>query len=246
MLRVNCGVTSSGVETTTSTNEEWALPVFYIKPLPCLWTPPQDTAFSLLFTSQSALHVFLKHIFPRLSQTSLWHRLKHVAAVGAHTAQACTQQLPSFLQKHPVVYPAEHNGLLATLALPPLQSDPIFIFTNVLGKSEDVLRQQSQSEQKRIHALPIYTLEPHNPREFLDSTLQLKERVIQMPIVFCCKSGLILEQTVLLLTQYFNLKNPLDLPDNILFSVWEQSAEHALQKFQLEKRNVPWSTHAST
>lgn len=234
MLRVNCGVQPC---------DEQTLPVFRVEPLPCAWTPPQNSHFSLLFTSQNAVHVFAETIFPQLSQNPfLWQNLICVAAVGAQTALSCEQHLPPHLLKQPVIYPQEQNGLLHALELPTLKSNQVFIFTNLLGKSSATTHALPQHASERMHTVPIYTLKEYDSQFFLDTTLKLKKRVAQNEsIVFCCKSGLILQQTAAVLTEYFNCKHAFELPTCILFSVWEHSAEQTLQKLQLEDRKIPWT-----
>lgn len=221
-------------------------PVFKVEFLHVNWKPADlQNEFSICFTSKHAVKAFKLNILPLYSQSICWRFCHSVCAVGESTALFAEQQLPSYLyEKHNIIYPKKANGLFALLSQMKNSKHKvpyIVIFTSQIGKAIKIVNEISFQNNIIYDVIPLYTLKDTNEKQtndFLRGLFQEWTHKKEIRFIFYCRSRQIINCTVKLLMNYFNVTTPGNLPENIFFSPWENSAHQALLELNLFDRLV--------
>ena len=221
------------------------LPVLKASSIPIVWEPPILGDYSISFTSKHSVRNFKSGIISSWNEKKFWHLCQNVSAVGKSTAEVIKNELPDFLFQNnkTIIYPKNGSGLLALLFELKKTLNPkstLYIFTSLIGKTEKIVSESEADIHFNHKVVPVYTLinvDENLIQSFL-KTLFLKAQSENTQFVFLARSGQILNSIIMLLMNFFNVTNPVNLPSFILFSPWEKSAQNVLLELKLIDRVI--------
>ncbi|MEY2987527.1 MAG: hypothetical protein RJB13_1048 [Pseudomonadota bacterium] len=251
MLPIKCGVESE--DNDLKLDRDW--PVLIAR----LNSSIEDSAVNQHFHKENQIHIFssqsaIHFVSKSLQSISTPHEqfLKNhytsLIGVGSVTDAAVKNMKTNFSQflfntPDISVNGKRENGLNWTLErleqLGMIPRQEIVLWTKTWSVSEKILcdfRKSRQWQGWASSTVEIYSIEPST----CPMPVQAVTAIVQnQQVCFSVKSAEVLDATVAALLAHLHKSTVRDLPQNILFSVWEKSALARAQQLYLQNRLIP-------